>query len=80
MNSVETAPTPSDGSSAARGSFLDVTEVASWLGTSQRHVRRMVAERRIPFVKIGHYVRFDEDDVASWVDEQRVWPSAEGKG
>jgi excisionase family DNA binding protein len=35
-------------------------------------VRRLVAERRIPFLKIGKYVRFDSDEVALWIDAQRV--------
>jgi excisionase family DNA binding protein len=38
-------------------------EVALRLGTSLRHMRRLVAERRIPIVKVGHLVRFDSHDV-----------------
>jgi len=34
--------------------------------------RRLVAERRIPFLKIGKFVRFDPDEVATWLDQQRV--------
>ena len=37
-----------------------------------RHVRRLVAERRIPIVKVGRLVRFDEHDVEHWVDDSRV--------
>jgi excisionase family DNA binding protein len=46
--------------------------VARWLSTSTRHVRRLVAEKRIPFVKVGHFVRFDPDDVVRWVEAQKV--------
>jgi excisionase family DNA binding protein len=46
--------------------------VARWLSTSTRHIRRLVAEKRIPFVKVGHFVRFDPDDVARWVEAQKV--------
>jgi excisionase family DNA binding protein len=46
--------------------------VAGWLSTSTRHVRRLVAEKRIPFVKVGHFVRFDPDDVVRWVEAQKV--------
>jgi excisionase family DNA binding protein len=52
--------------------LLDIDGVAAWLGTSHRHVRRMVAEHRIPYVKVGHYVRFDELEVAKWIDHKRV--------
>jgi excisionase family DNA binding protein len=39
--------------------LVDVETVAKLLGVGERYVRRMVAERRVPTVKIGHYVRFD---------------------
>ena len=62
-----------DGDSGARRTpLLDIEAVAVWLGTSHRHVRRLVAERRIPYVKLGHFVRFDSEEVASWIDERRV--------
>jgi hypothetical protein len=35
----------------------------------------MVAERRIPYVKVGHYIRFDQVEVARWIDEKRVGPA-----
>ena len=39
--------------------LLDVDEVAELLNVSVRHVRRLVFERRIPFLKSEHLVRFD---------------------
>jgi excisionase family DNA binding protein len=47
--------------------LIDCTEVAKLLGVTLRHVRRLVAERRIPFVKIGSFVRFDPADVRAYV-------------
>jgi excisionase family DNA binding protein len=47
-------------------------QVAFRLGTSLRHVRRLVAERRIPIVKVGRFVRFDGHQVEHWVDDHRV--------
>jgi excisionase family DNA binding protein len=52
--------------------LLDITELARWLATSQRHVRRLVEEQRVPYLKIGHYVRFDPSDIEAWLDQQRV--------
>jgi excisionase family DNA binding protein len=46
--------------------------VARRLGTSIRHVRRLVTERKIPYLKIGHFIRFDERDIEAWIDQQRV--------
>jgi excisionase family DNA binding protein len=51
-------------------------EVARWLATSPRHVQRLVTERRIPFVKIGHFVRFDPEDVAGWIEGQKIVEAA----
>jgi hypothetical protein len=31
-----------------------------------------VAERRIPFVKVGRFVRFDPGELDVWLDQQRV--------
>jgi excisionase family DNA binding protein len=52
--------------------LLDIESVADSLGVSVRHVRRLVAERRIPFVKWGKLLRFDAAEVARWLDAQRV--------
>ena len=39
--------------------LLTVEEAAERLGTSTRFVRRLVAERRIAYVKVGRHVRLD---------------------
>lgn len=51
--------------------LIDIATLAELLGVGERYVRRMVAERRVPTVKIGHYVRFDLDEVLAWVERQR---------
>ena len=52
--------------------LLDIDGVADLLGVSVRHVRRLVAERRIPFVKWGHLLRFDPNALATWIDASRI--------
>jgi excisionase family DNA binding protein len=52
--------------------LLDVLEVAEVLRTTPRHVRRLVEERRIPFVKVGRFVRFDSDEIGIWLSSHRV--------
>ena len=39
-----------------------------------RHIRRLVHERRIPFIKWGHLIRFDPVEVQAWLDECRYEP------
>jgi excisionase family DNA binding protein len=38
--------------------LLTVAETADYLNCSVRMIRRIVAERRVPFVRIGRHVRF----------------------
>lgn len=47
--------------------LLNVAQVAEILGTSERFPRRLIAERRIPFVKLGTHVRIAESAVADFV-------------
>ena len=54
--------------------LIDLEEVARRLSTSPRHIRRTVFERRIPYVKVGRFVRFVPDDLARWLDEQKAGP------
>lgn len=52
----------------------DTDAVAEALGVTPRHVRRLVTERRIPFLKVGRFVRFDPAALNDRLDEQRVEP------
>lgn len=54
----------------------DIDAVARRLGVPVRHVRRLVAERRIPFIKWGHLLRFDPTDIEEWLDHARRPPRA----
>ena len=52
--------------------LLDVDQIADRLGVTPRFIRRLVDERRIPFCKLGKFVRFDAAEIAAWVDARRV--------
>ena len=51
--------------------LLTIDQVAEHLGTSRRHLRRLIAERRIPYVKVGRLIRFDPDEITAWLDAGR---------
>jgi excisionase family DNA binding protein len=51
--------------------LVDIPTVASLLCVSERHVRRLVFEERIPYFKVGRFVRFDTAEVASWLEDHR---------
>jgi excisionase family DNA binding protein len=52
--------------------LIPIGDVAEFLGTSERHVRRLVFERRIPYLKVGGLLRFDPLELADWLDRARV--------
>ena len=54
--------------------LMNISEVADALGVDIRHVRRLVHEKRIPYIKWGHLLRFDPADIAAWVDAYRRRP------
>ncbi len=55
-----------------RAMLLDIEQLANRLGVSVRYVRRLVAERRIEYIKVGHLVRFEPQQVERWIDHSRV--------
>ncbi len=55
----------------AQKPLMDIEAVARRLGVGVRFVRRLVAECRIPFIKVGRLLRFDPDEIEAWIDEAR---------
>ena len=47
--------------------LLTVQEAADRLGTSVRFIRRLRAERRINFIKLGKHIRIDSNDLDSYI-------------
>jgi excisionase family DNA binding protein len=56
--------------------LLTVEEAAGRLGTSVRFVRRLIAERRIAYIRIGRHVRIAEADLTSFIAAGRIEASA----
>jgi excisionase family DNA binding protein len=54
--------------------LLSVEEAAERLGTSPRFIRRLIAERRIAFTKLGRHVRIDTMDIDAFIAAGRVEP------
>ncbi|WP_049577161.1 excisionase family DNA-binding protein [Streptomyces sp. SBT349] len=55
--------------------LLTVHEAAERLGTSERFPRRLIAERRIAFVKVGRHVRIAESVLDAYIEAQTVQPA-----
>jgi len=56
--------------------LLNVQDAAAELGTPVRFVRRLVAERRIRFHKIGKYVRISSTDLHAFITAGAIEPTA----
>lgn len=54
--------------------LLTVGEAAEQLGTGERFVRRLFAERRIRYVKLGRPVRIPESAVTEYIEARTVEP------
>ncbi|MCC3772870.1 helix-turn-helix domain-containing protein [Streptomyces sp. UNOC14_S4] len=54
--------------------LLSIAEVAERLGTGERFPRRLVAERRVTFVKVGRHVRIPESAVRAFIEANTVQP------
>jgi excisionase family DNA binding protein len=54
--------------------LLTVDEAAERLGTSTRFIRRLIAERRIAYTKLGRHVRIAGRDLDAYVASGRVEP------
>ncbi|MFE3247727.1 excisionase family DNA-binding protein [Streptomyces sp. NPDC059209] len=59
--------------------LLTVDEAAERLGTGVRFVRRLVAERRIVFVKVGRHVRIADSALTAYIEAHTVQPARLGR-
>jgi excisionase family DNA binding protein len=58
---------------------LTVGQVADLLGTTDRFPRRLIAERRIKFVRVGRHVRIPESAVLELLEAGVVEPVLRAK-
>jgi excisionase family DNA binding protein len=73
----ENVITPPAGAAVER--LLTVGQVAELLSTTERFPRRLIAERRIRFVRLGRHVRIPESAVREFVTAGVVEPVARCK-
>lgn len=56
------------------GRLLTVEAAAEHMSTSVRFIRRLIAERRIEFIRVGRHVRISESALADFIQAGRVEP------
>ncbi|MDR0707417.1 MAG: helix-turn-helix domain-containing protein [Treponema sp.] len=57
--------------------LIDITELERRTAIKQATLRKYVAQRKIPFIKIGRLVRFDLFEIEAWIRERKV-PALKG--
>lgn len=53
--------------------MMTARELAEALRLSEDHIRRLTSRKEIPYVKIGHAVRYRGDDIERWLAGKRVY-------
>ena len=59
------------------GELLTVEQAADRIRMSARYVRRLIAERRIGFYRLGRSVRIDPAELTAFVTAGRIDPISE---
>ena len=59
--------------------LLTIEQLAEHLGVTQRHVRRLVAEKRVPYLKWRRFVRFDPAEIAAVAQHLPPTPSGSAR-
>ena len=54
------------------GRLLDVEGAAEYLSVTPRFIRRLVAERRLPFVILCRHLRFVSADLVRFINAGRI--------
>lgn len=63
-----------------RDPLLTVDEAADLLGTGVRFIRRLIAERRVRFVKVGRHVRLPESGLLEYIATHTIEPVTRRRG
>ena len=54
--------------------LMSVKDAAAYTGLSPHTIYGMVSQRRIPYVKMGRSVKFDEAMLQAWIKQHTVMP------
>jgi excisionase family DNA binding protein len=56
----------------SKSGALKVSDIAKLLGVTPQHIYKMAASGRIPAFRISGSVRFDPDEVATWLQVKQT--------
>jgi excisionase family DNA binding protein len=52
--------------------WLNAEELAEEFGISVPSQNRYRAERKIPFSKVGRFIRYNRDDISTWLKKHTI--------
>ena len=52
--------------------LLDINDAADRLGTTERHMWALIADRKIDYIKVGRLVRFDPSALDTWIKANTI--------
>ena len=59
--------------------LMNVRELGEILKLKIPSIYGLCNHKKIPYVKMGHSLRFDIDDIWKWIKECKVQPKGKGK-
>jgi excisionase family DNA binding protein len=65
---------PASASPAINGALLDAKQAAALLGVPKSWVLAEARAGRLPHARLGHYVRFERDELLAWVSSRAQGP------
>jgi excisionase family DNA binding protein len=60
--------------------LIDAKQASGLLGVPYTWLLAQARDGKIPHHRLGHYVRFDPDDLKGWLEETRIEPRAGYRG
>lgn len=57
--------------------LVNANQAAELLGVPPSWLLAQARERKVPHHKLGHYVRFDLDELIAWLEDTRIPPAPE---
>jgi len=54
--------------------LIAIQEAAEYTGLSPHTLYTMVSQRRVPFVRVGRLVKFDQAMLDAWIKQHTVMP------
>ena len=52
--------------------FLGVKELSEYLGVSRNTIYFWLSQRKVPYFKIGRFVKFDVKEIEKWLQDRKV--------